>query len=121
MAHTNSGHDESSVPTLSALSSVDLKTIVPLVADPSTNRLLVDLSGGIAGILQTDIFVATAGQTAFNASQNVAVTMYVSVNGAIQTPQNLDPSGYYTVTGGTATFSSGQIVGSIIIWCYSTA
>jgi len=116
MAKTNSGHDESSVPTLSALSSVDLKTIVPLVADPTTNRLLVDLAGGgsVAAAMQKDIYFATNGQTTFAATKTVAFDFYISVNGAIQTP-----STDYSIIGGSYVLNSGIPQGSVVVLLYA--
>ena len=110
--------DDNDYPVMGGTSAVDNKTIINSAYDPVTRRLLVDL-GGVGSNIQTDIFVATANQTVFTASGNVAGTFYLSLNGSIQTPSNVDPSGYYTVSGNTATLSSGAVVGSIIIWCYS--
>lgn len=47
---SNAYRDENSVPTLIAVSSVDGFTPIRLYADPVTHRLLVDASGGGAGI-----------------------------------------------------------------------
>lgn len=46
---TNAKLDQNSRPTLTALSSTDGTTIVPLYADPTTHRLLVDMTGGGTG------------------------------------------------------------------------
>lgn len=123
MANVNAKHDDNSVPTALFAQQGATSFVAPGQIDQITGRILVDLSGGgsVAGALQTDIFTATTNQTVFNASKTVAATIYLSVNGVIQTPSNVDPSGYYTVTGNTATFSSGQIVGSIVIWTYATS
>lgn len=43
----NAGIDENSRQTLTAISSVDLKSIVELWADPITHRLLVDAIGSL--------------------------------------------------------------------------
>ena len=49
----NAGIDQNSRQTLTALSSTDGTTIVPLYADPTTHRLLVDSSGGSFTIVTT--------------------------------------------------------------------
>jgi hypothetical protein len=109
--------DANFVPTLSAVSSADNTTIVRLVADPITGRLLVDLSGGIAALMQTDTFTATNNQTIFTASKPIiGYTFYLSLNGAIQTP-----SSDYTVAGNVATLTAGVPSGTIVLWLYATA
>jgi hypothetical protein len=113
--------DKNRVAALLGTSNVDGESTVKIYADPTTHRLFVESSGGAGASIQTDVFIATSGQTVFTATQNVAGTYYISVNGNIATPTNQDPSGYYTVSGDTATFSSGQIVGSVILWCYATS
>lgn len=111
----NAARDENSVASLVGVSSVDFETIVPLVADPTTGRLLVDM-GGIGSLLQTDVFTSTNGQTTFTASLNVAATIFLSVNGVIQTP-NVD----YTVSGKVATLTTGIPANNAVVWCYTTS
>ena len=122
MANVNAKHDDNSVSSAIFVQEAAQTTVAPGQIDQITGRILVDLdSAPISGSLQTDVFVATANQTAFTASLSVAATVYLSVNGQIITPSNVDPNGYYTVSGGVATLSSGAVVGSIVIWCYATA
>lgn len=64
----NASRDENNVPTLIAASSSDGKTPVRIYADPSTHRLLVDMTSGVAGpVSSTDGAIAlwdgTTGQT----------------------------------------------------------
>lgn len=113
--------DGNFVTTMLGVSSVDLVTPVTVAVNPLTHRVLVDLSGGIAGLMQKDVFVATDQQTVFNATKTVAFDFYFTVNGAIQTPTT-----DYTVSGNVATLTPGTFpfgvpAGSIIIWLYSTA
>jgi hypothetical protein len=122
MANVNAKHDDNSVSSAIFVQEAAQTTVAPGQIDQITGRILVDLgSVPISGSLQTDVFVATANQTAFTASLTVAATVYLSVNGQIITPSNVDPNGYYTLSGGVATLSSGAVVGSIVIWCYATA
>ena len=109
--------DKNFVTALLATSSVDGVSTVKVYADPTTHRLLVDTTGGgIASLLQTDAFTSTNGQTTFTATQNVAYTIYLSVNGSIQRP-----STDYTVTGQNAVLASGIPSGNDVVWVYATA
>lgn len=119
----NAPRDANAVPTAIFAQQGATSFVAPGQIDQTTGRILVDLAGGgsVAGALQTDIFVSTNGQTVFTATKTIAAMIYVSVQGVIQTPSNVDPSGYYTATSSTVTFSSGQIVGSIVILCYATS
>lgn len=122
MANVNARHDDNYVSSALFIQGAAQTTVAPGQINQITGRILVDVgSVPISGSLQTDVFVATANQTAFTASLNVAATVYLSVNGQIQTPSNVDPNGYYTVSGGVATLSSGAVVGSVVLWCYATA
>lgn len=106
--------DSNFVPTLLAVSSSDGTTPIKLVANPSTGALLVS-SSGIATLLQTDTVTATNNQTIFTASQaTVGYTLYLSLNGAIQTP-----SSDYSVSGNVATLASGVPSGTVVVWLYS--
>ena len=120
MSNISAKHDDNYVASALFVQEAATTTVAPGQIDQITGRILVDLgSAPISGSLQTDVFVAIANQTAFTATKNVAGTIYLSVNGQIITPTNVDPSGYYTVSGGVATLSSGAIVGSIVVWCYA--
>lgn len=111
----NASRDQNFVPTLLAVSSADNSTPVKLWADPTTHRLLVDLTS-ISSLFQTDTFTSTNNQTVFSASATVAYTVYLSVNGSIQTP-----SSDYSVSSNTATLASGIPSGNIVVWVYVTA
>ena len=119
----NAPHDDNAVPTAIFAQQGATTFVAPGQIDQTTGRILVDTSGGgsVAAALQTDVFVSTANQTVFTSSLAMAAIIYVSAQGVIQTPSNVDPSGYYTATSSTVTFSSGQVVGSIVILCYATS
>lgn len=111
----SSPRDANFVPALIATSSTDGTTVVKVYADPTTHRLLVDLSA-LASLMQTDTFTSTASQTAFGASKTVGYTMGLYVNGSLQTPTT-----DYTVSGTTATLTSGIPAGNTVVWVYATA
>lgn len=109
--------DSNFVPTLMGVSSSDLSTPVTIAVNPTTHRVLVDLSG-VSALMQKDIFVSTDQQTVFTASTTVAYDFYFSINGAIQTP-TVD----YTNAGGVATltatsYPNGVPANSSVIWLY---
>jgi hypothetical protein len=110
-------HDKNMVP--SATFEVDQVpgTVMAGQIDQSTGRILVDLAGGgVASALQTDIYNSTSNQTVFVASKTVVYTLYLSINGAIQTP-----SSDYSVSGNTATLTNGIPPSNIVIWLYATS
>lgn len=117
----DASRDGNFVPTLLGVSSVDLKTPTTVAVNPTTHRVLVDLSGGIAGLMQKDIFTATDQQTAFTATATVAFDFYFTINGVIQTPTT-----DYTVLAGVATLTPGSYPNGVpantsVIWLYSKA
>jgi len=112
----NANRDKNFATTLLATSSVDGKSPVNVYADPNTHRILVDLSGGIASLLQKDTFTSTNNQTTFTPTQTVAFDMYFSVNGSIQSPAT-----DYSIIGGSYVLNSGIPSGCAIILCYATA
>lgn len=113
MAPDHASRDTNSVPTLLAVSNVDGISPVLLWADPTTHRLLVQLTS-LASVLNTDSFIATNGQSVFNAtSPNIAGTIYVAVNGLIDTPTT-----DYSVSGTTLTLSTGVPAGTQVTWEY---
>lgn len=117
----NASRDQNFVPTMLGVSSVDLSTPTTVAVNPTTHRVLVDLSGGVAGLMQKDLFVATDQQKIFTATLTVAFDFYFSINGAIQTPTT-----DYTLVGGVATLTAGSYpngvpAGSSIIWVYATS
>ncbi len=63
--------DDNFVPTLLGVSSVDLKTPVTVAVNPTTHRVLTDISG-LASSMQKDAFNSTNGQTVFTATKTVA-------------------------------------------------
>lgn len=112
----NAPRDNNRVPTLLGTSSTDGTTPIPIYADPTTHRLKVDVAvsgSDINSHITVDTFTSTNNQTVFTASQTVIGTIYLSINGAIQTP-----SSDYSVSGSTATLSSGIPSGNIVLWCY---
>ena len=66
--------------------------------------------------LQTDTFTASNNQSTFTATLTSAYTLYLSLNGVVQTP-NVD----YTVSGGIATLTSGVPSGTVVVWLYATS
>lgn len=96
---TNAYHDESSVPTLIAVSNVDGQTPVLLWADPTTHRLLVDSTGG-GGITE---LTATGTVNGVNAVFTFTQTpSYIVSDGAwykkLDNNGNVQWSGTTTVT-----------------------
>src|SRR3990167_4948931 len=106
--------DQNFVTTLLGVSSSDGTTPVRVWADPTTHRLLVDLTtsgADIASHFQTDTYTSTNNQTVFTASTTVIADFQVFVNGSLQTP-----STDYSVTGDTLTLASGIPSGVIVVW-----
>ena len=108
----NAKRDQNRVTTLIAASSSDGTTPINVWADPTTHRLLVDI-GSISTSFQTDTFTSTNNQTTFTGSDTVITTIYLSVNGSIQTP-----STDYSVVGNDAVLASGIPAGCAVVWCY---
>ena len=78
--------DQNYVTTLLAVSSVDGVTPVTLYANPTTHRLLVDLSGGGSGTVQT-ISIATANGLAGTSdgnANNPTLTLSTTVTGVVK-------------------------------------
>ena len=112
MTRTDASRDGNFVPTLLGSSSVDGKPVV-LWADPTTHRLLVDATGATVNF-QTDIFTSTNNQTTFTPSKTPVYTLYMSVNGSIQTPAT-----DYSLTGGSYVLSSGIPSGNAVVILYT--
>jgi hypothetical protein len=92
--------------------------------DQSTGRILVDASTIISASMQTDVFVATAGQTTFTASKTVAYTIGFFIQTLLTPPNTSGAQADYSVASGVATLSnvtypSGVPAGSIVVWVYS--
>ena len=107
--------DDNFVPALLATSNVDGVTPVKVYADPTTHRLLTDVAA-IANLLQTDIYTSTNLQTTFTPTKTPAYTIYLSINGAIQTP-----STDYSLTGGNYVLTNPIPAGNSVVVVYSTS
>ena len=100
------------VPVLFGVSSVDFVTPVAWAIDPVTGRGLVDVQTSIT--LQTDIFTSTNLQTTFTPSKTPVSTIYLSINGSIQTP-----STDYSLTGGNYVLTNGIPAGNAVVIVYT--
>lgn len=109
---STASRDSNFVPTMLGVSSVDLITPTTIAVDPTTHRVLTDVA--VSASLQTDTFTSTNLQTIFTATKTVAYTIFLSINGAIQTP-NTD----YTVTNSVATLTNGIPAGNVVVWVYT--
>lgn len=112
MAPDHASRDTNSVTTLLAVSNADGISPVLLWADPVSHRLLVQLAS-LTSLFQTNVYTATNSQTVFTATNAVVVSLYLSVNGIIQT-LGID----YTITGNVATLTAGIPAGSAVVWVY---
>ena len=109
MPSTNAGIDQNSRQTLTALSSVDGETIVPLYADPTTHALLVDASGlSITVYTETPSGVIDGVNATFTTAQNIGSILSFNINGQFIHPYLANPEAgaNYTFTGSTITFTS---------------
>ena len=97
----NAYRDENSVPTLIASSNVDGKTPVRLYADPTTHRLLVDLSGGVTFYAETVSGTINSSNVTFTVPTTIAsaLVLYLA-NSAYQ------PGVDFTVSGTTITMTT---------------
>lgn len=116
----NASIDQNYTRSLLGVSSVDGVSTVKVYADPTTHRLLVDVSG-IAGLFQTDVFTATNQQTAFTASKTVGATIGFFIGPAFQVPTT-----DYTVAAGVATltnasYPNGVPLNTPVVWVYVTS
>ncbi len=77
--------DQNSRPTLTAVSSSDSSVIVPLYADPTTHRLLVDSASG-SGTVTTVSVVSANGfaGTVANATTTPAITLSTTITGILK-------------------------------------
>jgi hypothetical protein len=112
----NAPRDKNFIPALLGTSSTDGQTPIPIFADPTTHRLLVDLAGGnvISTSMQKDTTTSTNGHTVFIPSKTLVFDFYISVNGAIQTP-----SADYSIIGGNYVLNSPIPSGCAVILLYS--
>ena len=96
--------------SLTAVSSVDGVTIVRLVADPVTGRLLVDLSGGGSNTFVYNE-VASGSGTSFTIAHTPVTGLYaVYANG-----QRLTPTVDFTLSGTAITTVSSWSSGTILV------
>jgi hypothetical protein len=102
--------DGNDVPTLTAASSVDGLTPIRLYADPTTHRLLVDLSGGVPTFVFNEI-VSGSGTSWTLAGTPTTGTVALYANGQRLMPGVGDD---YTISGANITtalsWSSGTVL-----------
>jgi len=98
-----SGLDQNSRRTLSALSSVDNTTIVNCWADPTTHRLLVDLSGGNTYTASDSIVLTGSNFTLVNDSAAPTASQYYGTNSG-------STLGYFNLPSSTGTVSTVSVV-----------
>jgi len=96
--------DDNFVTTLLAVSSVDGVTPVTLYANPVTHRLLVDLSGGGSGTVQTISIASSNGfaGTSDGDPNNPTLTLSTTITGILQ--------GNGTSISAATTTGSGSVV-----------
>jgi len=83
---TEASRDQNHIPTLLGVSSVDQTTPVPVYADPTTHRLLVDLGGGSGGTV-TEVSVASANGfsgTVADETTTPEITLATTVTGILK-------------------------------------
>ncbi len=96
--------DQNFVPTLLGVSSVDGTTPVAVYANPTTHRILVDLSGGGSGTV-TDVSVVSANGfagTVATSTTTPAITLSTTITGIL--------SGNGTAISAASTTGSGAVV-----------
>lgn len=109
MADSWQAIDQNERGSLTAVSSVDGKTIVRLVADPITGRLLVDISGGGLNTFVYNEVVTGSGTSWTLANTPVAGTQAIYANG-----QRLTPTVDYSITGVAITTVDSWVAGTIL-------
>ena len=82
---SNAQHDQNHVPSLLGVSSVDGSTIVPIYANPTTHRLLVDIPSGSGTVTSVSVVTANgfAGSVA-NATSTPAITLSTTITGVLK-------------------------------------
>src|SRR3972149_4729385 len=111
--------DQNSRQGLIAVSDVDGTTIVPLYADPTTHRLLVDLAGGAGTVTQVSVVsangfagtVATATTTPAITLSTTLTTPVLAGNGTALIAATTTGSGSTVVLNTAPTFAT-SITGS---------
>ena len=121
MANEILRRDEDRITVLGGVTDDSNNFITQLRLDPTTGRLKVSATISIGAVFQPDSFVSTSGQTVFTATKTVAFTIFLSINGLIQTPTT-----DYTVSGGVATltnasYPNGLPPNSVVLWVYTTS
>lgn len=100
---TNAYRDENNVPTLIAVSTADGITPVRLWADPTTHRLLVDLTVGAGTVTSVSVVSANGfAGTVATPTTTPAITLSTTVNGIL--------SGNGTAISAASTTGSGAVV-----------
>lgn len=97
--------------SLTAVSSVDDKTIVRLVADPITGALLVSLSGGGLPVFVFNEIVAGSGTSWTLANTPIVGTQAIYGEGQRLTP---GAGNDYTISGANITTVNSFSVGAIL-------
>lgn len=109
MADSWEAIDQNSKGSLTAVSSVDNKTIVRLVADPLTGRLLVDLSGGGSNTFVYNEVVSGSANTFTLAHTPITGLYAVYANG-----QRLTPTVDYSISGAVITTVDSWSTGTVL-------
>lgn len=81
----NAKLDENSRPTLTAVSSSDSTVVVPLYADPTSHRLLVDLASGGGTVTSVSVVSANGfAGTVATATTTPAITLTTTITGLLK-------------------------------------
>lgn len=112
---TSLSRDDNRIAVIGGTSSTDGRSVVPIYVDPTTHRVLVSIAS-ISSLFTKDTFTSTNGQTTFTPSKTVAFDVYMSINGAIQTPAT-----DYSIVGGDYVLNSGIPSGCAVILLYVNA
>lgn len=82
---SQAGRDQNFVPTLLGVSSSDGTTPIPVYADPTTHRLLVDIPGGSGTVTSVSVVTANGfAGTVANATTTPAITLSTTVTGILK-------------------------------------
>lgn len=102
--------DVNSRGSLTAVSSVDGKTIIRLVADPITGRLLVDSTGGGGG----NTFVYNEVLTGSGTSWSFATAPISGLYAIYANGQRLTPTVDFTISGANVTTVDTWVAGTLL-------
>ena len=106
---SNAKHDDNAVPTLIGVSSVDGVTPVNIWVDPTTHRVLVDVSGAsITLYTETPSGVIDGVNTTYTTAHTINSICSFAINGQYIHPflSNPESGANYTYSGSTITFTS---------------